>query len=267
MKIFTTKKWRLALLPLIAVVAISSCKKKDRTDDPVPNVQQRLSKIEQNATNYITFGYTAKGLLNKFKSVNDNLSSEAEFVYDNTSNQLMTGSWDGFNMEFSRKNNLLDRVYFTPDATNPASDEHYLKFSYANGRVSQTVDYVAEGNGFIPRAKHTYEYYANGDVKSQTYYYLAAMPDQWEQLERNVYEYEDMKNARQIPDEVAYTCYMSKSVHNLKKIMSYDASNALDETITYTSTYNNLGLPTTALVNITYPNSPAISFTLKYSYQ
>lgn len=267
MNTYTIRKWRFALLVLVAVAAVSSCKKDKKIADPAPAVRPRLFSLEQDDQNYMIFGYTNKGYLNKFKAVNELATTEAHFTYDDVDNKLITGTWDGYELEFSYQNGLLNRIYFTPDNDNSSLDEHYLKFTYFNGRVSQTVDYVLEDNVFVPRAEHVYEYYANGDVKTQTYFHLADLPDQWEQVERNVYEYDDKVNATQIPDEVAYLLYMPKSAHNFKKISTYNAIDALNETSQYSYTYNKFGLPTTCGETINYPNSPTINRTLTYSYQ
>jgi hypothetical protein len=265
MNTFTIKKWQYALLLLVAFAAISSCKKENAIEDPAPIARPRLSKIAQDANNFMTFGYNSDGYLNKFKMVNDYLSSEIQFGYNNLKKPI-AGTWDGFDMEFIYEGGLLSRVNFTASTPNPLIIDHYLQFTYSNGRVSQTTDYLKQGENFVQGAKHTYEYYANGDMKAETYLYPVG-PENWEQVERNVYEYDDKINAIQMPDEVAYVLYLNKSAHNFKKITTYDASDGLDETQTYSFIYNQFGLPTTGVETTIYPNSPTINRTLTYSYQ
>jgi hypothetical protein len=267
MTTFTITKRHFALLLLALSIAFTACKKENTTTtDPTPNASPRLVKLAQNANNYISLGYTTDGYLNKFKLVNDYLTSETHFGY-NDAKKPISGSADGFDIAFIYNGALLDKITYTAATPNPLKAESYLKFTYVNGRVSQTVSYNKVGANYTPGAKHVYEYYANGDVKTEIYYYLIALPDHYEQIQRSEYEYDDKVNALQMPDEITYALYLNKSAHNIKKLTTYDASNGLDETKSYSLNYNSLGLPTTGVENTTYPSSPAINRNLTYLYQ
>jgi hypothetical protein len=269
MNIFTITKRHFALLLLALAISFTACKKDNENriiTDPPTNVYPRLVKLEQNANNYISLGYTTDGYLNKFKLVNDYLTTETHFAY-NDAKKPISGTADGFDIAFIYNGTLLDKITYTAATPNPLKAESYLKFTYVNGRVSQTVSYNKVGANYTPGAKHVYEYYANGDVKTETYYFLITLPDHYEQIQRSEYEYDDKVNAIQIPDEITYALFLNKSAHNIKKLTSYDASDGLDETKSYALNYNSLGLPTTGVENTTYPNSPAINRNLTYSYQ
>jgi hypothetical protein len=270
MNTFTISKRHFALLLLTVATVFTACKKEDtviKDPDPTSDAHPHLTRLELNPHNYIVLGYTTDGYLNKFKLVNDYLVSEVHFGY-NDAKRPIAGVIDGFDMAFVYNGAVLDKITYTAATPNPLMADSYLKFTYLNGRVSQTVQYYkTQGNNFVPSAKHVYDYYANGDVKTETYYYLVALPDQYEQIERNEYEYDDKVNAMQMPDEITYALYLNKAAHNIKKVTTYDASDGLDETKSYSLNYNKFGLPTTGVENTTYPNSPAINRNLTYSYQ
>jgi hypothetical protein len=266
----TLSKRHVALLLLAVATIVTACKKEDDEKtiiiDPPFTTRPLLTKLEQDTHNYVSLGYTADGYINKFKLVNDYLTSETHFGY-NDAKKPISGTDDGFDMAFIYNGALLDKITYTAATANPLKAESYLKFAYLNGRISQTVTYYKMGANYMPGAKHVYEYYANGDVKTDTYYFLVNLPDHYEQIERNEYEYDDKVNALQMPDEITYALFLNKSAHNIKKVTTYDASDGLDETKSYSLNYNQFGLPTTGVENTTYPNSPGVNRTLTYSYQ
>ncbi len=213
------------------------------------------------------FGYTSKGYLNKFNAVNDIYSTEAHFGYDDH-NKLIAGLMDDFEMEFVYQGAKLHRVKFSSVTDDSFEGDHYMEFTYTNGRVSKAVTFVkVDNDDYVPEIKYTYEYYTNGDLKTERSYYLVALPDEYAQSERVEYEYDNQINALQMVDEIAYVLHLYKSTHNIKKITRYDAGNHLEETISYSFNYNGFGLPTTGVENITYPNSPVINRNVTYSYQ
>lgn len=267
------RQYQFALVLFFAFsLGLSACKKTVTTDiqpDPgTPNQPQgKLVRMEMSANNYMVLGYeTTSGLLNHFRLVNDNYTSDAHFGY-NAAKKPTNGVIDAFELNFVYADGVLDKIEYTAATPNPQMADHYQKFSYTNGRVSQVTDYFKVGANLVPGGKHVYTYYANGDVKTEVYLYLVNLPDHFEQIARTEYEYDDKVNPLQPADEILYALYLPKAAHNIKKAIVYDASDHLDETRSYSLNYNIAGLPTTGVESTTYPNSPAINKNVKYFYQ
>jgi hypothetical protein len=261
----TLIKPRLILaITLLCTALFTSCEQND--EKPNENTARpKLTRIEEDAENFVTFGYDENGSLNKFKFVRLFMSYEAHFNY-NTAKKPTSGVYDGFDMNFVYQNGLLDKIEFTliPERT---TVDHYLKFNYTANRVSRIVKYVKDGANFEIESRRDFTYYANGDLKSEIRSYPFPFSDDYVQTERIEYEYDDKTNPLQLADEITYLLEQPRATHNIRKITSYGTGDVLEETRSYSLNYNNFGHPTTGVQLLTSPFHQNITTNVKYFYQ
>lgn len=259
-----TKHHPLLAIIFALLISITACKTDSIKPVSTTNPRPRLAKIEMSAYYYVDLGYNNDQLLDHYRLVNDNYTSEANFTY-NSAKKTIAGTIDGFQMTFVYNGDQLDKIeYRVPGNT---AVDHYTKFSYQNGLVGQAITYILQAGQQTPAIKMLYTYEANGDMKTSAFYFLDQLPDHYALVERTEYEYDTKANPIQAASEVIYALSLPKSAHNIKKSILYNGNDQLNETHSYSLNYNDIGMPVTGVENVTYPNSPGINRNIRYTYQ
>ncbi|GAB3935004.1 hypothetical protein [Mucilaginibacter myungsuensis] len=259
--------FRTAIIALMGLaIGITSCR-KDAAVEPAPVKEPytpRLMKIEMGRTT-INLNYNDHGYLNFFKMGSDNYRQEYYFNYEANTDKLTVGVYGDKELTFNYDGDKLGQIDYRQagNAENPVLN--YTKFNYANGRISEMLNYYTIEGQMAPWGKSVYTYYANGDLKSDKYYYLSG--DGYTLVERTEYEYDDKANALEVPEPLYYILGMPKSAHNVKKLTTYNMNNMLNETKTYSLNYNGANRPINGVESTTYVDSPPINKNYKYSYQ
>ncbi len=261
-----SKAFTLAATALIMFTA--SCKKDNHgADKPANGI--KLKRVEASATNYTSFEYNSAGNITKIITAEDGETDVIDLAYQNNKLFSLTSS-DQEALKFTyATNGLTDRVDMYQGGLQGAN-VGYFKFSYNNAVLSDIVTYglIPNEANPVPLIKTTFEYYANGDIKTQRDLQYNWLTKAYVISESTTYEYDTHDNPLYSVSEIYQLKFEAPSKHNPVKATVTDENNDLVRTTTYAYTYNSNGYPTQAQTKVTEPRqpNPTVS-TVKFSYQ
>lgn len=255
---------RSAFFVLAASLTMLSCKKDS---NPTPNnpVAGPVKKIQQDAQNFATLEYNANGQVSKFKVVNEAITTEASFTYGANNKPVQALLMD-YKLTYKYAGGVLDKIEYSEAADNTNEVVSYEQFTWANNRITEKITYGKAGDDFVPVSKKSFTYYANGDLQAMNSFDFDNLLGGFTKTESTLYEYDTRVNPLSIGGEVIFTLYLNPSVHNITKETVRDENDVVLETRTSVYTYNNAGLPLTETQTTTYPNSPAETKNIIYTY-
>ncbi|MDT3404132.1 hypothetical protein [Mucilaginibacter terrae] len=260
MKPFTIFNRFLTITLASAALLTTSCKKdNEKTPD---NGGAKLVKIEESASEYTSFGYNAAGKVDKITSKGTDGEETIQIAYD--ANHPTTATTAEGSTKFIYANNKLDIAELYAGTTKFGQ----IKINYVNGTVNNVVvSHNLQGNS-VNFAKTVYEYYANGDIKKETDYGWNMATETFVISGSTTFEYDDKNNPLLALGDVYQIAFSLASKHNPVKQTEFDEDGALNQTTTYTYTYNNNAYPVTAQKKVTVPGqaNPTVS-NIKYTYQ
>lgn len=236
-----------AALAFAALLLGTSCKKdNDEPGGGNPPAGKKITRFAVDANNYVSFSYNNDGKLSKMKSSMSfgqvPIVLETSFTYNgNKVKEVITS--EGEKSVITYTGNYPSK---SEDFDENNVKISYDEFTWNNGKLAQTITYEKEeGNTFAPDSKVTYEYHANGNLKTVKYYAYVSGDDGYELEYREEYEQYDNKF-----DPISITSNMTGIVdpsyrpNNPTLIKHYDAEGLLQATIEKIYEYDVQGYPT-----------------------
>lgn len=238
----------LSLATLVLVLA--SCR-KDKVVQPGPQpvpVVNALSKVEYTNGDYDSIYYNADLQVIKLKS-----HTNAVVPFD----QYYTFEYDA-NKKIARVNDLTgeryDYKYVNGELT---SVVHYVNntkmdfrmYDYTNGKLTGIEEYYLEGlsgPGYLLSSETELEYYADGNLKKETYYsFHPQTRDKFKHFSRTYSNYDTNNNTVDFMERYTYFSQVRFFKNNPGRMVSKDEVGGFETVYDFSYTYNDFLNPLT----------------------
>lgn len=269
-----TSKLTYTIFAMSLLFTVACKKDKDGGDGPIVEPgAKKITRIENDANNYITFEYNGDGTLKKIHNVSEedeealtgvmNLSYNANKKIDEITNA------NGSRIKYLYTNNVVTSTDIFDELDNKVA---YTEFSYQGNKLaSATLKVPFENeqgeNDVYTVLRAEYQYYANGDVKEVHAYLPNMMTGELEKSTVTKYEqYDDKVNPLSQLGEISVLFFADVSGRNVRLQKEFDANGTLEETITNEYTYDAQGFPTACKETTTPAGGTASVRNVKYFY-
>ncbi|PWT97509.1 MAG: hypothetical protein C5B52_13715 [Bacteroidetes bacterium] len=256
----------MAMLLLLGNFLLNGCTKNPPTPPPT-SYEKRLVKIEESATDITTLEYHLDGKLKKLTTTYEFGSgpevSTFEYQYGNTDKVQTATISTGNSFKYVYTGSDV-RIEFR-DANNTTISYRTLHFQ--GEKLVTVTGYGFNGSNAILVGRIDYDYYADGNIKSETQYYTQGGVD-LVLYEKRVYtEYDDKKNPFRLPALSGLILFPYQSPNNPRKQLVYDREDNLTSSIEYSYTYDERGYVKQCIVSEADMGYPPESYTLKFIYE
>ncbi len=266
-----SKKLLYSMFALTIMFSVA-CKKDNDNPGPGPGTSKKITRIQEDANNYMSFEYNPDGTFKKIVNVSEDEEvldlGTVTFVYNANKKVTEVNSTDGTKIKYTYANNLPTVAEVFSEDEKVAT----LKFAHQGGKaVSTTMTNIFEDEEGEPVEmdfmKMEYQYYANGDLKEVKLSSLNVMSGELEVVSTIKYEQYDNKiNPLSQLGEVALIFFADASERNALLIKTFDEDGTLDETVQNEFTYDAAGYPLTSKETTTPAGGAASVKNITYTY-
>lgn len=244
---------RLAAFSFVLLFAACS---KDLTGsdnpgtDPSNGSGNKISKIEYDGGSYEAISYNSNGTVNKITNHIEYSGGTPQtinysFTYTGSLLTELNGD-DGSKFKYSYQNQQVVKTEIYAATGNMVA---YYQYTYTNGKLSRTDTYSRLPGGAIsttPTVRYDFVYLPSGNLDKMLLYFRDAGSGILEKTnEYQFSEYDNKYNRTVVFESNPYLPMESFIPNNPLKELHYDANGALEETVTYSYTYDNNGNPLT----------------------
>lgn len=248
------QQW-LFVLATTMTVMMSACTKEGSSNnpgtDPGPN-GQKLSKMEYTDGSFHAIEYNTGGSVKKVTySTNYGGSTQVNVYTFAYANNLLSElvMEDGSRFKHVYTGQTLSKIEVYEKGGNMVA---YYEYTFKDGKLWRTdAFYRIPGTpgGISPKVamRTELEYYANGNIKKTIQYFRDPLTDALEKTDEYfIQDYDDKHNTTILFENnpFVFLDYMN-NFNNPLKMLHYNGTGQLEETTTYTYTYNSQGNPTT----------------------
>ncbi len=247
------KKLQQRTLVLIAALSLlmGACTKDPSQTTPTAN-WEKLSKIEYGDGSFEAIVYNANGTIGKItNSVMNNGTPQATvhtFVYQNGHLSEITQQ-DGSKYSYIYTGQNLAKIEYYGPGGNLVS---YNTYDYKDGKLWKTDRFFRSpgspgGISGSVSMRTEVEYYNNGNIKKTILYFKDPSSGVLEKTDEYVVQELDAKRNTTIWFENNPFIELDhlKGLNNPLSVLHYNGSGVLEETLTYTYTYDGKGHPLT----------------------
>lgn len=269
---------RLALTLMTGTVLFfGACKKdKDNNSKPDPIVTKKITRVEQDANNYLDFSYNTDGTLKKVviatNEDGDPFVKAMNLSYgDNKKISKITIDGAEHHIAYIYEDGKLTKTEVRDDKNFVLSSG---SFYYENGRLMNYGEFQpfpfedgSDGINYKRVMEVKYTYTNDGNIQTLTTNLRNPLTDQLEKAGSHVYEnFDGKKNPMSAFPELALGLYQENNKSNLLNEKHFDEKGKLTETITRTYTYDSNGYPLTSTEK-TVENGQTTTKNFKFTYQ
>lgn len=257
----------IATIVLASAAFLVSCQKDDLNISPQP-FPSRIEKISMD-NDLMTLNYDAGGRVSTV-SLPDQIQGGAtpvEFTisYDAASRITKLSNGTDYTITPVYENNELSRV----QATNASNETIYVTdYEYLNGFLKSAVVKVDDGSGGLTNGlKFIYLYDANGNVSKTQMYIGHFGGSDWLYVGSQEFTYDNKVNPLKNIKSLLQILLLNISGNNILTDKSLDVTGQVEQTQTFTYTYNSQNLPVSATVQILETGSAPVSKQVRYTYK
>ena len=258
------------------VLFLGACKKDKDNNNPDPVVTKKITKVEQDANNYLTFSYNPNGSLKTVVLATNEegipVVQTMNLAYgDNKKISDITIDGAEHHIAYIYENGVLSK-------TEVRDDKNYIlrsgSFYYENGRLMNYGEFQpfpledgSEGILYKRVSETKYTYTTDGNIRTITTNLRNPLTDQLEKAGSHTYEgYDGKKNPLAVFPELSLGLFQEVNKSNLLIEKRFDETGKLTETITRTYTYDSNGYPLTSIEK-TVENGQTTTKNFKFTYQ
>lgn len=260
---------RLTLLTLFAFL-FAACKKENVAPDAVVPDAKKISRIEYDNGNYQSIEYDAGGNVSK---ITNHIESTGGTSYNNVYQFVYSGSFllervanDGSKYRYTYNGKDVIRTDLYNAAGNLVA---YYMYTYKDGRLATGDGYFRVTGGSIsvtPSMRYENEYHPAGNLKKVSFFY----PSQTGPLEKVnevvIDQYDDKRNTWLFFENNPILPLEKPVVNNPLSETYYDDKGKVEQTVTYTYTYDTDGRPLTRKKLTRMAGYPDITENTKFNY-
>lgn len=251
-----TKRTMTRQLAALSFILLFAACTKDLTEsadpgtDPSNNSGNKISKIEYDGGSYEGISYNSNGTVNKITNHLEYGGGNAQtinysFVYNGSQVTEINGD-DGSKFKYSYQNQQVVKTEVFAATGNMIA---YYQYTYTNGKLTRTDAFNRLPGGAIsttPTVRYDFEYLGSGNLDKMILYYRDASSGILEKTnEYQFSQYDSKHNRSALFENNPYLPMESFTPNNPLKELHFDANGVLEETVTYTYTYDNDGNPLT----------------------
>jgi hypothetical protein len=267
MQIKTSIRKSLSAFLLLAglTAATVSCKKDKNDDGGTPPPPPAAAKLKEFKTGeeFIRFEYNASGSVTKVTMKNDVTTGDATEVF----NVLYAGnkitSLESNSQKFVPvyENNVITKADIFQDNEKVG----YTTYQYENGSLKKATIHAGEANQFIAVLEFIFTY-ASGNITEMQTMMLDGESGQMVHAGHITYQYDQKSNPLFAQKDLLVLFWLSPSKNNVAVENHFDANQQPEDKFVYNYTYNNNGLPKSAVVTQGLPGQPTTTENVEYIY-
>lgn len=256
----------MAMLLLLGNLALGGCK-KDPTKPPPTSPEKRLVKIEESETDFTAFEYHPDGKVWKLTASYEFGTgpevSTFEYQYSTGGKILSAKSSTGNSYNYVYSGNDV-RIEFHDENNATVS---YREYHFQDERLIHISSFGLTGSDAILVGKTEYQYYSDGNIKSETQYSMHGGTE-LTIMEKHVFQnFDNKKNPFRLPELSGLILFPFQSINNPKKELVYDRTGSLISTIENSYTYDEKGNVLRCTVSESDLGYPPDSYTLRFIYE
>jgi hypothetical protein len=248
------------------LTGVISCKKdKNENSTPAPAVTERIKEFKT-GDEFIRFDYSTAGDVDKVIIKTDANTGGATLTYAVTyaaGKKIATLETPGEKIVPVYENNLVTRADIFQDNERVG----YTAYQYENGAIKRATIYFGEDNNFNPFLEFNFTYNAAGNVTETVAMITTGEPGHMERSGHTTYQYDQKTNPLYARKDLLALFWLAPSKNNITVENEFGADQQPEDKSVYNYTYNEKGLPKSAVVTQGLPGQPTTTVNLNYTYQ
>jgi hypothetical protein len=263
----TIQQGALAFLLFAGLLSgTASCKKDKNENSTPPPAQAERIKEFKTGDEFVRFDYSAAGDVEKVIIKTDANTGGATLTYAVTygaGKKIAALETPGEKIVPVYENNSMTRADIFQDNQRVG----YTAYQYENGAIKRATIYFGEENDFNPFLEFIFTHNGAGNVTETVAMMTNGEPGQMVRSGHTTYQYDQKTNPLYAHRELLSLFWLAPSKNNITVENEFDADQQPDDKSVYNYTYNEKGLPKTAVVTQGLPGQPTTTVNLNYTYQ
>jgi hypothetical protein len=255
----------LLLFASLLVTAVSCKKDKDENSTPPPVLNERIREFKT-GDEFVRFDYSAAGDVDKVIIKTDASTGGATLTYAVTygaGKKITSLETPGEKIVPVYENNIMTRADILQDNERVG----YTAYQYENGAIKRATIYFGEENDFNPFLEFIFTHNAAGNITETVAMMTTGEPGQMVRSGHMTYQYDQKTNPLYAHRELLSLFWLAPSKNNITVENEFDGDLQPSDKLVYNYTYNEKGLPKTAVITQGLPGQPTTTVNLNITYQ